>query len=147
MSGRTGRTIVIRACGVLACLGLLAEAAGAQNQAPPSSPGTATALEGTPTVRVDVSQDGAMRRTLTRTEAAAETLSIRVKDGRLFWASQGDRPLTLTSAGDMTYLSSAEPGRYVRLRRINDKLTYVEHLDMGSRSVTYWGELRVVLAK
>jgi hypothetical protein len=35
----------------------------------------------------------------------------------------------------------------VRLRRINEKLTYVEHLDMGSRSVTYWGELRVVLPK
>ena len=147
MSGRTGRTIVIRACGVLVCLGLLADAARAQNQGPPSIPGNATALEGTPTVRVEVSQDGATRRTLSRTEAAAETLSIRVKDGRMFWASRGDRPLTLTSAGDMTYLSSAEPGRYVRLRRINDKITYVEHLDMGSRSVTYWGELRVVLQK
>jgi hypothetical protein len=147
MSGRTGRTIVIRACGVMVSLGLLADVARAQNQGPPAIPGNATVLEGTPTVRVEVSQEGARRRMLSPTEAAAETLSIRVKDGRMFWASQGDRPLTLTSAGDMTYLSSAEPGRYVRLRRINDKLTYVEHLDMGSRSVTYWGELRVVLAK
>ena len=64
-----------------------------------------------------------------------------------YWASQGNRPLTLSTAGDMTYFSSAEPGRYVRLRRINDTLTYVEHLDMGSRSVTYWDELRVGLQK
>src|SRR5687767_15849599 len=96
MSGRTGRTIVTRACGVLVCLGLLVDAAGVQNQGPPAIPGNATALEGTPTVRVEVSQDGARRRTLSRTEAAAETLSIRVKDGRMFWASQGDRPLTQT---------------------------------------------------
>jgi hypothetical protein len=42
-------------------------------------------------------------------------------------------------------LTSAEPGRYVRFKRINDRIAYVEHVDTAFGSVTYWGELRIVL--
>ena len=45
------------------------------------------------------------------------------------------------------YLSSTEPGRYVRIRRLNDRLAYVEHLDTTLGTVTYWGELRVVVGQ
>jgi hypothetical protein len=126
----------------------VAPALAEAGQQPSPIPADATRLEGTPTVKMEVTEAGAKRQTLAPGEAAAETLAISVKDGRMFWTSKGGRPLTLTTAGEMIYLSSAtEPGRYVRLRKVNDKLTYVEHLDMGSRSVTYWGELRVVLRK
>lgn len=54
--------------------------------------------------------------------------------------------MTLTTAGEMTWLSSStEPGRYLRLRKGNDKLTYLEHLDLGSRSLTYRGKVRITL--
>lgn len=136
---RTGR--------LLTSVALVAASAAARAGQTLPIPANASALEGTPTVKVEATQEGAKRRTLTRAEAAAETLAISVVDGRYYWASQGNRPLTLTSSGDMIYLSSVEPGRYVRIRTLNDRLTYVEHLDMGSHSVTYWGELRIALKK
>ena len=110
-------------------------------------PKKATALEGLPQIRIDSTRDSATRRTLDPVEAARDRLTIRIADGRLYWSSRGDRPLAQTSFGDFTYLSSAEPGRYVRIRWLNDKLTYVEHVDTEFGSVTYWGELRVVIGK
>ena len=53
----------------------------------------------------------------------------------------------MTSSGEFTYLSSNEPSRYVRVRRLNDRLTYIEHVDTALGSVTYWGELRIVIGK
>ena len=77
--------------------------------------------------------------------AEGSRLQIRVKDGRLFWGGSNE-PLAVHESGAYTYLSSAtEPGRYVRLSRLNDRLTYVEHVDKSDRSVTFWGELRIVL--
>jgi hypothetical protein len=110
-------------------------------------PHDATGLEGVPQVRVDVTRETTTRRELDRSEAARSPLAIRIADGRFYWASRGDRPLAPTPSGDFTYLSSAEPGRYVRIRRLNDTLTYVEHIDTEFGSVTYWGELRVVLSR
>jgi hypothetical protein len=44
-----------------------------------------------------------------------------------------------------THLSSTEPGTYVRFTERGNRLLYVEHLDMPFGSVTFWGELRIVL--
>ena len=140
------RTTVRRAFSAMTWSGLLA--AGVLAQANPAGiPGNATALEGVPTIKVETGEDATRRRTLTKAEATAETLAIRVVDGRYYWASRGNRPLTLTAAGEMTYLSSTEPGQYVRLRKIKNKLYYVEHLDMGPQSIIYSGELRIVLGE
>ena len=50
------------------------------------------------------------------------------------------------TSGEFTYLT-AEPGQDVRLRKVDDKIEYVEHVDKAWESVTWWGELRVVLKK
>jgi hypothetical protein len=110
-------------------------------------PPNAIGLEGIPTVRVDAAEGDATRRVLTEAESAKSRLTIKVVDGRLYWADRPGSPLTVATSGGFTYLSSAEPGRYVRLQRLNDRLTYAEHVDFGNRSVTYWGELRIVLGK
>jgi hypothetical protein len=110
-------------------------------------PSTDGVIEGEPTVRVDVTSTGATRHQLDSREAAQNRLEIKVVDGRYFWASRENRPLTVSPAGEYVYLSSAEPGQYIRFRKIDNRLSYVEHLDVGSGSVTYWGELRVVLGK
>jgi hypothetical protein len=68
-----------------------------------------------------------------------------VDHGRYVWASRENAPLILSSSGEFTYLSSSKPGNYVRFRQVNNRITYVEHLDTAHGSVTYWGELRVVL--
>ena len=110
-------------------------------------PQEATALEGLPQIRIDTTRDSATRRELDPAEAAKNRLSVRIADGRFFWSSRGHRPLALTTSGEFTYLSSSEPGRYVRIRRIHDRLTYLEHVDTEFGSVTYWGELRIVIGQ
>ena len=136
--------------GVVAWLALLT--AGAAGQAPSSGqtpivPENATALEGVPTVRLDATEEGAKRRRLRGAEASDHRLRVAIVNGQYYWASRENRPLTASSSGEFTYLSSTDPGHYVRFRRINDRLTYVEHVEMPQGSVTYWGELRIVLGK
>jgi len=110
-------------------------------------PKEATALEGRPTVRIDVTRGGATRRELATEEAAGHRLRIRIEKGQYFWVDRGNEPLTPRSAGAFTYLSSSEPGRYIRFTYLNDTVEYVEHVDMPFGSVTYWGELRIVIGK
>jgi hypothetical protein len=109
-------------------------------------PETATSLEGQPQVRVETTETGAIRLELDAREAAASRLTITVRNGRLYWGAD-EQPLLVNPAGEFVYLSSTQPGRYVRLRRLNDRIAYVEHVDMGQRAITYWGELRVFLGK
>jgi hypothetical protein len=127
---------------------LVTGGAGDARQAAPANPvipADAVALEGVPQIRIELTRDGADRRELDAAEAARARLSIRKAGDRFYWAAGTDTPLRVYSAGAFTYLSSSEPGRYVRFRTVGDRLEYVEHLDTGFASVTYWGELRVVL--
>lgn len=113
----------------------------------PVVPKNATALEGVPEVRLDATRDGTTRRELDGAEATKQELKITIVNGQYYWASRGNRPLRLSSSGEFSYLSSAEPGQYIRFRRVNDRIAYVEHVDMAFGSVTYWGELRIILGK
>ncbi len=136
-------------CG-LAFLMLVSAGGAAQSTSegvPASIPAGATALQGLPTVRVDTTVDKTKRHALTAKEANEHGLRITLTGGRYFWTSRQNEELTLQPSGEFTYLTTASPGQYVRLRRVNDRLTYVEHLDMGSQSVTYYGELRILLGK
>ena len=127
-----------------AMLTLLASAAAAQ--APPwPLPANTRALEGLPRVQVETTESATTRRVLTEAEARERRLMLRVDEGRYYWGAQ-TRPLTVDVSGNFVYLSS-EPGKYIRLRRLDDRLSYVEHVDMGTRSVTWWGELRVKLGR
>ncbi len=110
-------------------------------------PPGATILEGIPSVRVDLTPHAVTRRVLGTREAAENRLEIRVRNGQFFWASRGDELLHVDIEGAYTYLSS-KPGHYIKFTKVKDKITYVEHLenrDFGSGSVTYWGELSIVL--
>jgi hypothetical protein len=138
------RTIALLAG--LALLNLSAAGLAQTTGAPPVIPENATALEGQPTVRVDATKEGATRRELDKAEAARQSLKVSVAKGRYYWTSRDNRPLTLTTSGEFIYLST-DPGRYVRIRKINDRFSYVEHVDTEFGSVTFWGELRVVLRK
>lgn len=132
---------------------LVASGAFGQTSTPPSPPSSpvaipkeASSLEGRPTVMIDSTAAGSTRRELGVAEGSDHRLAIKVVDGRLFWASQGNIPLTMDTVGGYTYLSSG-PGRYVRLSRVNDRISYVEHLDTAPGHVTFWGELRIVLGR
>ena len=105
-----------------------------------------TALEGVPEVQIETTREGEKRQTLDAATAAKHPVRIRVADGR-FYRGTDNEPLAVSQSGAFTYLMSKEPGNYVRLRQVNDKLLYVEHLDMAPGIVTYWGELRIVVRK
>lgn len=134
---------------VLTASGLLASAVLAQGGAQPSTaqiPVNAIALEGIPTVRVDSAAGDTTRRVLSQNEATKSRLVVNIVDGKYYWTSRDNRPLRLDASGPFTYLSS-EPGQYIRFTRINDKVAYVEHVDMPLGSVTWWGELEIILPK
>lgn len=143
--------VTTRAIRFLCGLSLLLYAAGAAAQSRPAEgvvlPAGATGLQGLPTVRVDTTADATKRSALTPAEASKQGLRIKVDGSRYYWASRDNEELTLRSSGEFVYLTTTNPGQYVRLRRINDRFAYVEHLDMGFESVTYFGELRIVLGK
>lgn len=109
-------------------------------------PRTATTLEGVPTVRIDSTEKGATRRVLTDSEAKQNRLSVRVANGQFYWTSRDNRPLRLDFTDGFTYLQD-KPGSYIKFTKVDDKITYVEHVDHGLESITYWGELRVVVGK
>jgi hypothetical protein len=134
---------------IVACLGFALP--GAHGQEPPRAerveiPLNATALEGIPKIRLDVAEGDATRRVLDAEEAAKSRLRVRVVEGRYYWTSRENRLLRWDSSGPFAYLSS-EPGTYIRLTRLYDTLSYVEHVESASGSVTWWGELRVILSK
>ncbi|MDO8794617.1 MAG: hypothetical protein Q7J25_08365 [Vicinamibacterales bacterium] len=109
-------------------------------------PASAIALEGIPKVRVEEGDSLATLRLLPPEEAEKERLVVRMRNGEFFWETRDNQPLRLNLSGEFTYLST-DPGHYIRLSRVGDTLTYVEHVEMDSRSVTWRGELRIVLGK
>ena len=46
----------------------------------------------------------------------------RIIDGRYFWASREKQPLTATTSGEFMYLTSTEPGKFVRFKKLNDRI-------------------------
>jgi hypothetical protein len=141
------RIVAIAVVSWLALIPLRAAGQAPSSAEKPLVPANATALEGVPSVRLDATEEGAKRRRLQGAEASEHRLRVAIVNGQYYWASRENRPLTLTTSGEFTYLSSTDPGHYVRFRRINDRISYVEHVDMPQGSVTYWGELRIVLGK
>ena len=150
MSALVLAQLIVRAVTVtLVCAGLAVHSKAAQETRRPRPveiPAGATSLEGIPTVRIDSAEGKTTRRVLDAAEADKVRLTIRVVDGQFYWTSRGNRLLHLNSSSEFTYLSS-EPGQYIRLTRLNDKISYVEHVDLTSGSVTWFGELRIVLGK
>ena len=112
-----------QAIGLVAALAILSWASSSRAQtvgATPVIPDHATALKGFPTARLDATSEGAKRQRLDRDHAAKQALQITIVDGRYYWTSRENRPLTLTTSGEFTYLTSTEPGQHVRFRKIND---------------------------
>jgi hypothetical protein len=136
--------LVAAALGVAA---LLATAVVGQTVAMPVSvqiPPDAIALEGVPTARVDSMDSASTRRMLSETEAVKSQLVVKIVNGQYYWTSRDNHRLRLEASGPFTYLSS-EPGNYIRFTRINHRVSYVEHVNMPTGSVTWEGELRVIL--
>ncbi len=134
---------------VMGCLGLAVPTSPGQEPPRPQRveiPATATTLEGIPTVRIDSAEAGTTRRVLSASEATKSRLTVSLVDGRYYWTSRENRLLEGSSSGEFTYLSS-DPGHYIRFTRLNDKISYAEHVDLASGSVTWWGELRIVVGK
>ena len=144
-SQRIARLAALVAVPLLLAGAVLAQ--GSERSSGVTFPANAQALEGLPEVRVEARKDRVDRRTLDAAESTTSRLTITIAEGQFYWGAKTGTPLTVTTTGSFTYLSSTEPGRYIRIQELNHRLSYVEHLDMPFGSVTFWGELRVVLEK
>jgi hypothetical protein len=142
---RIARLAALVAVPLLVASAVLAQ--GSERSSGLTLPANAQALEGLPDIRIEATRDRVVRRTLDAAESAKSRLTIAIVEGQFYWGARTGTPLTVTTAGSFTYLSSTEPGRYIRIQELNDRLRYIEHVDMDFGSVTYWGELRVVLEK
>ena len=134
----------IHAAVLLASFWALSMTAVAQEPRRVELPAETAVLEGLPSIKVDTAEAATTRQVLDRAEADRDRLRIRVVDGQYYWASRGNRPLRMNVSGEFTYLSS-EPGQYVRIARVSDRITYVEHVDTALGSITWWGELKIVV--
>lgn len=110
------------------CVGLAVHGVAAQGPPQPQRIDTqaaGVALKGIPVVRID-SVEGTTPRRVLGAAGAGDRLWAKAVDGEAF-----------------TYLSS-EPGKYVRVTRLTDRVAYVERVDLTLGSVTWLGELRIV---
>jgi len=86
-----------QAIGMVAALAILSWASSSWAQTIGAIPvilDNATALEGLPTARLDATSEGAKRQRLDRDQAANQALHIKIVDGRYYWTSRENRPLT-----------------------------------------------------
>lgn len=119
-------------CALLLCLAALP--ALAQN----------VVFRGTPTVRVfaSASADG---REKVDADAAAKAECVVVQRGKkFFWASRENVPLIRTDTPQFTYFVHAESGGYVKVftgerKAANAPADYIEHINKGFETITYWG--------
>lgn len=135
----------IHTAALVASLWTLTVAAAAQE--PPRRvelPVEAAVLEGLPSIKVETGEAVTTRHVLDPAAADRDRLRISVVDGQYYWVSRGNRPLRMNASGAFTYLSS-EPGQYVRIARVNDRIAYIEHVDTALGSITWWGELTIVV--
>ena len=142
-------TTPLRCSAVAIVLGVLTALPSAAQSTQPTLdlPAATVRLDGLPRIELETTERAASRRLLAPDAVQAQRLVIRVEQNRYFWGADR-RPLTVQQSGEFIYLSSSsEPGKYIRVQKINDRLSYVAHLDQGRRSVTYWGEFRVVLGR
>jgi hypothetical protein len=134
--------------GVLVAALLGSRASAAQEDVPGvvKVPPTVTALEGRPLV-VTRSEAGETERTVLAPEQAKEQrLLVTVVDGRFYWASRQNRPLTMTTSGAFTLLDSGV-GSYVKFTSVDGRILYIEHVNVGMNTLTYWGVLEVVTGR
>src|SRR5262245_51583178 len=114
----------------------------------PSVPARAIRFDGAPPVNVESRRDPGMRRALIGPQEKPLSDPQEKKVG-LFVGSK--RRLPAYEPGAYTHLRGM-PGQYIRIKPLNETLSYVERVDTyGERvdapsgSVTWYGELRMVV--
>jgi hypothetical protein len=109
-------------------------------------PVTATALEGLPTVLVSSGEGGTESKTLSGNEATKNRLLVTIVNGRVYWASRGNRQLERHQSGAFTYLYEG-PNAYIKFARVGNKIVYLEHGNIFLSTLTYWGEMKIITGR
>jgi hypothetical protein len=106
-------------------------------------------LHAQPTVKVESSETGTMRVSLTASEAQTAQILITKRQGRYFWASRDHRELFYHPSGIYHFFLDPIGAGYIKvedqnllpesLRDPNPSFRYYEHLNQGLATITYWG--------
>jgi hypothetical protein len=103
-------------------------------------------FRGTPNVRVFSSAKTDGRETM-QGEAADKAECVVVQRGKkYFWASRENVPLVRTDAAQFTFFVHPESGGYVKVftgdrKAANAPADYIEHINRGFETITYWGRV------
>jgi hypothetical protein len=106
----------------------------------------AVVFRGTPNVRVFSSAKTDGRETI-ESEAARKAECVVVQRGKkYFWASRENVALVRTDARQFTFFVHPESGGYVKVftgerKAVDAPADYIEHINRGFETITYWGRV------
>lgn len=107
---------------------------------------------GIPSVKVI---EGGVERNIEKiepTKASSVACNIKEVDGKFFWETRGNKQLQVIDSGAFITFLATDGSGYVRLikpslkeaasvmSKTEKSFDYVEHLNLGLRSVTYYGK-------
>lgn len=111
-----------------------------------------TVFDGRPSVRVATNAEGSKALPVPLAEASNLHCVISLIDGKLYWASRENRPMTVFESGAFFVFVADGGAGYVKVIKPDMKeaaslfgetetrYDYVEHLTLGLGSMTYYGK-------
>jgi hypothetical protein len=110
-------------------------------------------IHGVPSVKISEGGIDRAVENIQPSKAVSLACVIQEIDGKYYWASRGNKPLVqVTSGAFITYLAvdgagfirTIDPSSRTAAALLSDTestFEYVEHLNLGLRSVTYYGKM------
>ncbi|HET9328452.1 MAG TPA: hypothetical protein VFQ05_16920 [Candidatus Eisenbacteria bacterium] len=107
-------------------------------------------LEARPTVRINASEEGATRETLSKLDQEKSKITSAWRDGKYLWTSREGVELVLQGRTGPTYFFVEPRGAgYVKvfdthvwpdsMRDPGPRYRFMEHVHIGLGTITYWG--------
>ena len=103
-------------------------------------------LTGIPTVKVNSSEETTSRTVLTEIEQRAARVLLVRRDKKFLWVTQGNKLVSHINRGSQHLFLDPEAGNYLKIfsqpttsGERGREYVYIEHVNQGPETVTYWG--------
>ena len=114
----------------------------------------AQSFYGTPKLKISESGLDRVVERIDASNAPSVACEIREIDGKYYWATRGGKQLVKIESGAFEIYVDATGGGYIKvvkpelknsvaaMSNTEKQFDYIEHLTLGLRTVTYWGNKR-----
>ncbi|MFC1708834.1 hypothetical protein ACFL2J_02065 [Candidatus Omnitrophota bacterium] len=115
---------------IMLCLGFFAFSAYSEN----------IAFEGTPISRTSSTSHGTESVQITEEKQINYKLVITKENYEFFWFSRERKKLKYIRSGVFSYFVSEDGSGYIKISKMEEgKYLYLEHMNLGLHTITYWG--------